>query len=148
MDINIDGTPLKRVTTCKHLGVSVDKTSSWTNHIKSVQKKYSSGLLKSIRNIVGKDTLKLVYNALILSHLSYCDVIWGNCGKCLQNDLQKIQNRAARIINDIPWDSSGSYNLNKLGWDTLEQKGKENIALMTFNILNKKSPSYLIDTFS
>ena len=47
-----------------------------------------------------------------------------------------------------PWDSSGSYNLNKLGCDTLEQKRKENIALMSFNILNKRAPSYLIDTFS
>ena len=127
LNINIDGTPLKRVTTCKHLGVIVDETLSWTDHIKYIQKKCSSGLymLKSIRNIVGKDTLKLVYNALILSHLSYCDVIWGNCGKCLQNDLPKLQNRAARIINDTPWDSSGSYNLNKLGWDTLEQKRKK-----------------------
>ena len=48
-------------------GSDCDETLSWTDHIKSVQKKCSSGLfmLKSIRNIVGKDTLKLVYNALI-----------------------------------------------------------------------------------
>ena len=141
---------MKRVTECKHLGVIVDENLSWSDHIKFVQKKCSSGLymLKSIRNIVDKDTMKLVYNALILSHLSYCDVVWGNCGKGLQIDLQKIQNRAARIINNTPWDSSGSYNLNKLGWCTLEKKRNENIVVMMFNILNKYAPPYLTDKFS
>ena len=104
-------------------------------------------MLKTISNIVDKDTMLLVYNALVLSHLSYCDVVWGNCGKCLQNNLQKIQNRAARIINNTPWDSSGNYNLNKLGWDTLEKKRKKNIALMMFDILNKNGPSYLSNKF-
>ncbi|CAH1268940.1 Hypp4035 [Branchiostoma lanceolatum] len=30
--------------------------------------------------------------------MDYCDVIWGNCGKCLSDKLQKLQNRAARLI--------------------------------------------------
>lgn len=150
LNINIDGTPLKRVTHCKHLGVSVDENLSWTDHIKSVQKKCSSGLymLKSIRNIVDKDTMKLVYNALISSHLSYCNIIWDNCGKSFQNTLQKLQNRAARIINNTPWDSSGSYNLNKLEWENLERKRKEDIAIMMYNILHNNAPSYLIEKFS
>ena len=85
---------------------------------------------------------------MISSHLSYCDGVWGNCGKCLKGSLQKIQNRAARIINNAPWDSSGNDNLTELDWDTLEKKRNENVALMMFNILNNLAPSYLSNKFS
>ena len=31
-------------------------------------------------------------------HFDYCSVVWGNCGKTLSSKLQKLQNRAARIL--------------------------------------------------
>ena len=40
-------------------------------------------MLKSITNIVNENEMKLVYNSLVLSHLNYCDVVWGGCGSTL-----------------------------------------------------------------
>ena len=83
-----------------------------------------------------------------MSHLNYCDVVWGNCGVNNQNVLQKVQNRAARIINHAKWDSPSEENLNKLNWITLDQKRNDNIAIMMFKILNGHAPAYLSQKFS
>ena len=37
-------------------------------------------------------------NAIVLSHFDYCSLVWGNCCEYLIDKLQKLQNRAARII--------------------------------------------------
>ena len=105
-------------------------------------------MLKSIRNIVNENVLQTVYNSLIMSHFNYCDVVWGNCGVTNQKVLQKIQNRAARIINHAKWDSSAEENLSKLNWITLDQKRNDNIAIMMFKILSGHAPAYLSQRFS
>ena len=105
-------------------------------------------MLKSIIHIVNKNVILTVYNSLIMSHLKYCDVIWGNGGVTNQKVLQKGQNRAARVINNAEWNSSATENLSKLNWLTLDEKRKENIAIMMFKILSGRPQDYLIEKFS
>ena len=51
-DVNISGIPLKRVHTCKHLGVIIDENLPWREHIWNLQKIANSGLyvLKCIKD--------------------------------------------------------------------------------------------------
>ena len=43
--------------------------------------------------------LSIVYtNALIQSQFDYCNIVWGNSGKTLFDRLQKLPNRAARVL--------------------------------------------------
>ena len=150
VNIEINGKELKRVKSCKHLGMIIDENLTWQDHVLKIQKKTSSGLymLRKVKQYVNSSTLKLVYNALVSSHLNYCDVVWDNCGITLTNKLQKIQNRGARIINNSPWHSSGRENISSLNWQTLGDKRKDNIAIMMFRILNSQAPTYLFDKFS
>ena len=85
----------------------------------------------------------MVYNALVSSHLFYCDVVWGNCGKTLLDTLQKIQNRGARLINNTPWFSSGKDNLDLLNWELLAEKRKYNIAVMMYKVMTNQVPLYI-----
>ena len=43
-------------------------------------------------------TLINIYNALILPHLDYASVVWDGLDKGLAIKLQRLQNRAIRII--------------------------------------------------
>ena len=43
-------------------------------------------------------TLIAVYRSLVEPHFDYCSVVWGNCSKMRADQLEKLQNRAARII--------------------------------------------------
>ena len=44
----------------------------------------------------------------------YCSVIWGNGGSGLSEKLQKLQNRAARILMCANYDSNIDPDLNQL----------------------------------
>ena len=57
-------------------------------------------MLKRTKAFVAKDTLGVLYNALVQPHFDYCSLVWTNCTQDLQNKLQKLQNRAARIITN------------------------------------------------
>ena len=69
-------------------------------YIAKLSKKIASGIgaIKRIRDFVPTPTLHCIYNALIQSQFDYCNIVWGNCGKTLFDRLQKLQNRAARVL--------------------------------------------------
>ena len=92
--------PVTRVQSTKSLGGLFDQRQVWEEHVGSLCKRVSSGLavLKEARQYVPQDTLLTIYNALIKPLVDYCDVVWGNLNKALTARLQKLQNRAARII--------------------------------------------------
>ena len=48
--------------------------------------------------------------------------VWGNINKGLADKLQKLQNRAARILTFSNYDVRSSVLLDELGWEWLECK--------------------------
>ena len=147
--VTINGTPLKRVHTCKHLGVIVDENITWRNHIDHVRRKALAGVhvIKKVKNIFPQTTIKLLYNAIVSSHFEYCDVVWGNCGATLQTKLQKLQNKSARMITNAHWSVPSSVNLDELKWAPLEEKRRKHDAIMMFKIVNNLAPMYLKNKF-
>ena len=89
------------------LGVFIDENLRWQTHIDKLSKKVASGIgaIKKIRPFVPPPTLRCIYNALIQSHFDYCNLVWGNCGKTLFDRLQKLQNRAARVLTFSSYDA-------------------------------------------
>ena len=87
---------VSQVTTAKSLGVTIDDRLDWSGHIEKVTKKVASGIgaIKRIRHLVPQGPS--IYQALIQPHFDYCNIVWGNCGITLRNNVQKLQNRAAR----------------------------------------------------
>ena len=98
--------PITRVQSTKSLGVVFDQRLVWEEHVDSLCKRVSSGLaaLKQAPQYVPQDTLLTIYYTLIKPLVDYCDVVWGNLNKPLKATLQKLQNRAARIITRKGYD--------------------------------------------
>ena len=98
--INIGDCEISRVFSSKSLGVHIDENLSWSLQIDKMVKRISSVIsgLKLIRPFVSEKTLITTYKALILPQFDYCDQIWGNAGTGNLECLQKLQNRAARVI--------------------------------------------------
>ena len=55
-------------------------------------------LLARIRLCLNLKSSKCVYNCLILSALTYVDAAWGELSAMCDENLQRLQNRAARIV--------------------------------------------------
>ena len=95
--------PIKQVYDWKTLGVTVDQHLFWKNNTENICKKITSGIsaLRRIKEFVQKDTLLSVYNSIVRPYFNYCCEVWYVFGETQSKQLQKLQNRAARIIMNI-----------------------------------------------
>ena len=118
----IDGVPITHVTSTKSLGVHIDQTLSWNVHVENLCKKIASGIgaLKRVRSFVPHETLRSIFMSLVQPHFDYCNSVWGCCGKTLASKLQKLQNRAARILTYSNYDANADNLIKKLGWIKLD----------------------------
>ena len=64
----------------KYLGVTIDSTLSWKDHILNISKKISRaiGVMYKIRPFINIAIMKNLYYALIYSHLVYAIQVWGS----------------------------------------------------------------------
>ena len=68
-------------------------------------------------------------------------------GVGLSNRLQKLQNRAARVIINFSNDIPGPEALNALGWENLVTRRAKTKAKTMYKVLNKLAPSPLEKLF-
>jgi hypothetical protein len=79
-----------------------------------------------------------------LSVLDYGCEVWDVFGETQSKRLQKLQNRAARIILNISNDVDYTIALRtQLGWEPLQTERKKTKARMMYKLLNKMGPKSL-----
>ncbi len=76
-------------------------------------------------------------NGLILPLLDYVDTVWGDKNNAtLINNIQVLQNKAAKIILDKPIHSSSSESLAALKWITLAERRFYHSCLYVYKCIN------------
>ena len=150
VDIRIDHEMIKRVDRTKSLGLTIDDRLSWSNHVDEICRKVSSaiGALKRIRHFISANTALQIYNALILPHFDYCSPVWDCLSGQSSDKLQKLQNRAARVITKLPFDTSSNLLLDSLKWEKLSLRSKKQKALIMYKTIHDLAPEYLQRLFS
>ena len=78
----------------------------------------------------------------------YCDVAWDNLDQGVGTKLQKMQNRAARIITFQGYDVRSAQIRKQLNWEELASRRQVHLSLLMYNTVNRNVPSYLSDLFS
>ena len=107
------------------------------NQIKRISSKVSNGLrmLYLARKLPdNQEILKTFYYSLVQPYFDYCDVVWGDCSKTRADKLQKLQNRAARIITRADYSIRSSDVLNSLEWSNLEERRKRHLLVTMFKV--------------
>ena len=147
-NLEIRGRELDVVKKTKYLGVQVDNSLDWKEHIKAVSSKVSRaiGFLKHARNILPMASLKTLYSGIVEPHFRYCCSVWGCCGTTDQ--LQKLQNRAARIVTNSSFDSPSRPLIVSLGWKTIRELVDEESRSMVYKSLNGLAPQYMRNLFT
>ena len=76
------GVQLRRLEGARFLGVWVDGGLSWAAQVGRVRDKVGQllGVLGRARAVLGEGSLLSLYNALVLPHLQYCLMVWGDFG--------------------------------------------------------------------
>ena len=88
-----------------------------------------------------------VYHSLVQPHFDYCNEVWGNYNKSLSDKLQKLQNRAARILMSAGYDSNLDDMFRALGWRKLCYQRLDKKSIMIYKTLNGMTHEYLRSNF-
>lgn len=139
LSIVIDVDHLERVESFKYLGVTIHQCMSWSEHIDSLSKKVNQrlGIIRRVKYLLPMSARITLYNTLVVPLLDYADVIWGDKNnETIMNQLQILQNRAAKIILNRPKDSSASEALQLLNFETLAVRRKKHRAIYMYRIVN------------
>lgn len=100
IDLNVNGCAVERVVKYKYLGLILDQSLSWVEHIKYVARKVSSltGALRKARPHLHPRTLTTIYFSEIHSRLLYMSHLWGSANKSNMQLLEVLQNKAIRLL--------------------------------------------------
>ena len=132
------------------MGVIVDDKLLWNEHIDSITIRASKGLgmLRRMKPFLPRSILVTIYKSLILPYLDYCCLVWDNCSNYLHDNLQKIQNRAARIITGESYEIRSSDLLRKLNWPNLKERRSHKKAIFMFEVKNEQVAQSVAELFS
>ena len=91
-------------------------------HIENVANKCPGllGILAKATPYLPKELFKLMYTALIRSHMEYCSSIFSSAAKTHLKKLDVIQRKAARIIYEVTRDAHADLLLLFLKLDDLK----------------------------
>ena len=99
----INGVSVKRVFNTKFLGVVIDSKLNWKAQINSVSTKMSKSVsvIYKAGSILGKNTLKCLYNSLVVPYMYYCSEVWGFAYKSSSKRICVLQRKAIRTVCKI-----------------------------------------------
>jgi hypothetical protein len=149
LSIHINNEPLQRVSMSKYLGLCIDENLRWEEHINYIIPKISAkiGVLRKLRSVVPIDTLKLLYNAIVLPHFDYADTVYDSASETSKIQLQRLQTRAARLISGSGPRASRNPMFKQLSWLSLQNRRDFHKCTMVFKCRNGLAPEYLMTRF-
>ena len=97
--IKIDDTAINFVPMLRDLGVTLDSSLSFSQHVMNTCRSAVLELRRIglIHKYLTMDATKTIVCSLVYSRLDYCNSILSESPKCLIQKLQRVQNTAARI---------------------------------------------------
>ena len=150
-DIKIHGVQLtisnciRFVDVAKSLGIQIDKHLTFQDHIMNL-KKSSFRVLRNIckrRFIFDENQLKTLVNSLVVCKLDYCNSLYAGINENHMDELQRIQNAAAKTVLGLyKYDHVGD-SLQKLHWLPIRYRINYKILMLTFKCINGIGPQYL-----
>jgi len=98
--IVVSNSIITNVNSTKFLGLTIDNTLLWKEHIADVTSKLNGACyaLRAIKPFMTLDVLRMVYFSYFHSIMSYGIIFWGNSH--LSSNIFKIQKRVIRIITN------------------------------------------------
>ena len=134
-----------RVHSTKYLGVLIYDELNWSSHVDKITKttQRNISVIRRAKIYLPQNSLKLLYNSLVLPHFDYCSAVWSNRYQSQTTQLRKVQKRAARLIMNQSYETPSAELFTNLKWMTLDERFEFNRVIMIYKCLHNCAPSYL-----
>jgi hypothetical protein len=143
--LKLNGVVIKETTNHKHLGLTFNKTLTWSDHIDNLVSKASKcvGLLQRICRDIPRECLEILYKSMIRPILEYGDIIFDGCPDTLVKRLENVQRQAALTCTSAYRHTKHVNLLAELGWPPLSLRRKHHRLNVMFKLQRGLAPPYL-----
>ena len=133
-----------------YLGVHIDNKLKRKDHIEAVAAKLTLAIavIRHANKFIPGHTLEMLYQGLVEPHFRLCCSVWGTCEITTQCTLEKLQNRAIRIITDSPYDAPAKPLQRQLRLPSIAEMIRQESASMVYKAINGQAPAYLLSLFN
>lgn len=139
-DVTIDPT-----VTLKNLGVIFDPALNMSSQVSSIVKRVSYHLrnLSRIRRHLDQDTCKRAVQSLLFSRIDNGNALLFGATEYDLTRLQRLQNRAARLIFQAGPYTSSDPLLRRLHWLPIRKRIDFKLLVLMYKCLHELAPTYL-----
>ena len=97
LSVTLMGKKIEPVTTAKDLGIYIDKSLNYNDHINKISSSciYKLIMINRISYLLDRKSLLLLIHSFVFNKLLYCSSVWSNTSKKNIKKLQLLQNFAA-----------------------------------------------------
>ena len=148
-ELFIESIKVKRVESCKFLGVYLDEKMTWKNHIEQITSKMSKtvGIISRTKHILPKYVLHTLYYTMIFPYLHYCNIVWASTYPSRLEKIFVLQKRIIRIISACKYRDHTSNCFKELHILKFPDINFLQTALFMFKVDRNLLPSHLIKSF-
>jgi len=144
--VTVAGSSVAVCDTLKTLGVKLDGTLSFDNHVNDLVRgcNYHLRALRHLRSSLTRDTANTMACSIIGSRIDYCNALFsGMSGKNFAK-LQRVQNNMARVVcNASRWDARSASLLQQLHWLPVRRRVDFKVATLCYKAYRMGQPPYL-----
>ena len=150
LKLHIDGLIVEQVRIFKYLGVVINETLTWSDHINMICSKVtrSLNLLRRLSWFLPRSLLLLYLKSYILPSFDYCDVVWSSCSQEESRRLETLFNFGCKVVLRRRRDYSSTAARKELNLTTLASRRQIHMAQCMFRCLSLQSPTYLSGLFT
>ena len=136
---------ITEVESHKHLGIYFSNDCTWHHHIKYIVDKAWTriNIMRKLKFKLDRKSLEKFYLTFIRPLLEYGDVIWDNCSQYEKDELNKIQNEAARIATGATKLVSLFALSNEIKWESLDDRRRKHKLTLFYKMKSNLCPEYL-----
>ncbi|MEW8546021.1 MAG: reverse transcriptase domain-containing protein, partial [Candidatus Thiodiazotropha sp.] len=129
----------------KHLGLFFSNDCTWHHHINYIKEKawFRINIMRKLKFKLDRKSLETIYTTFIRPLIEYGDVIWDNCTQYEKQELDKIQNEAARIATGTTKLVSLHSLYNEICWESLECRRNNHKLTLFYKMMHNITPLYL-----
>ena len=146
--LDIDNQRLKPTANLRILGVNIDDQLTFTEYVSDICKKASKkiGVLSRLCNLISSKTKLQLYLTAILPHLTYCQIVWHFCKQSERRKLERLQERALRVIYNCRT-CSDTYTPCKADLSLYNRRLQDIVTLM-YKVRNGLPPDNIVELFN
>ena len=148
ISVNVDGYEITNSSQEKLLGITIDNKLRFDEHMSKLCKK-ASQKLHALARVSRHEYRETPYNyeCFINSQFGYYPLVWMFHSRSLNNRINRIQERALRIVYN---DNLSTFNelLLRDGSVTIHERNIQILAVELYKVINDLAPDIMMEVFA